>query len=240
VSLQDALLANLARLSDNTQQVVRLLAAAGRRVDYGLLAAVSGAGEAELGEALREAVAAQVLVPRDGAFEFRHSLLREAAYTELLPGERERLHAELAEVLEARSGPATSGATLHAELAHHWHAAGELDRALPASVRAGEEAARVYAYPEALRQFQRALELWERVTPAARVNLDPVETSASAGAAARAAGERELAIALTSQAIERVDAHTEPLRASVLHAAPGRPKAEAVTRRYERSRPGGR
>ncbi len=217
-SLQDALLANLARLSDPTQRVVRVLAAAGRRVDYELLAAVAGTGEEELTETLREAVVAQVLVPRDSAYEFRHALLREAAYTELLPGEREQLHAQLAEELDARSARATGGATLHAELAHHWQAAGEPDRALPASVRAGHEAARAYAYPEALRQFQRALELWERVTSDARAGLDLVEISGSAAAAAMAAGESELAIALCGRAIESVDGHAEPLRASVLRA----------------------
>jgi DNA-binding CsgD family transcriptional regulator/tetratricopeptide (TPR) repeat protein len=218
-SLREAMLLRLERLSPRTQQVLRILAAAGWRVDYDLLAATSELADRGLDEALREAVAAGVLVTTaNGACEFRHALLREAAYTELLPGERERLHARLAEALEARARGDATGAAQHAELAHHWQAAGALDRALPASVRAGDEAARVYAYPEALRHYRRALELWERVPPAARAGVDVVRTASSAAAAARAAGEHELEVALSRRAVEVVDAEAEPLRAAVLRS----------------------
>lgn len=219
-SLREVMLTRLERLSPPTQRVVRVLAAAGQRVDYELIAAAAGLAENDLADALREAVAAQVLVPaaQDSAFEFRHALLRETAYAELLPGERERLHAELAEQLESRAQATVAGAALQAELAHHWHAAGEPDRALPASVRAGEEAARVHAHPEALRHFQRALELWARVAPATRDGVDLVEITSRAANAARTAGEHELTVALGSRALELVDARAEPLRAGVLHA----------------------
>ena len=159
------MLARVERLSTRTQEVLRVVAAAGRRVDYRLLAATARASEDGLSLALREAVDAQVLVPHDGAYGFRHALLREAIYAEVLPGEREALHARLAAELEARPELAGAGSTLHAELAHHWHAAGMPERALTASVQAGSEAERVYAHPEALRHFQRALELAERPPP---------------------------------------------------------------------------
>jgi tetratricopeptide (TPR) repeat protein len=218
-SLREAMLLRLERLSPRTQQVLRILAAAGWRVDYGLLAATSQMADWELDEALREAVAAGVLVTTaHGACEFRHALLREAAYTELLPGERERLHARLAEALEARAPRDATEAANHAELAHHWQAAGALDRALPASIRAGDEAARVYAYPEALRHYRRALELWEQVPPAAQAGVDVVRTASSAAAAARAAGEHELEVALSRRAVEVVDAEAEPLRTAVLRS----------------------
>ena len=49
--------------------------------------------------ALREAVAEQVLITDgDGRFLFRHALLREALYDDLLPGERGELHLSLARV----------------------------------------------------------------------------------------------------------------------------------------------
>ena len=219
-SLRDVMLTRLEQLSPATQGVLRVLAAAGRRVDYGLIAAASGLDEDDLAEALREAVAAQVLLPSadDSAFEFRHALLRETAYAELLPGERERLHAELADQIESRSQAGVPGSVLHAELAHHRHAAGDPDRALPASVRAGEEAARVHAHPEALRHFQRALELWDRVVPATRNGFDEIEITVGAATAARAAGEHQLAVALSTRSIELVDARRDPLRAGLLHA----------------------
>jgi hypothetical protein len=69
-----------------TQQVLRLAAVAGRRVEHDLLAAVSQLPDDELDQALRDAVAHHVLVAdASDAYVFRHALLREAIYTELLP-----------------------------------------------------------------------------------------------------------------------------------------------------------
>src|SRR5262249_55210935 len=123
-----------------------------------------GLDEPEYEQAVREAVANQLLVP-DGeeGYAFRHALLREAAYADLLPGERTRLHARLAELLsdEVRlsSVPGTA-----AELAHHSLASHDIPGAFKASVRAGQEAERLAAPPEARRPFDQAPALWERVT----------------------------------------------------------------------------
>jgi predicted ATPase len=117
--LAELLLARLQRLSPAGQQVVHAAAVAGRRVEDDLVRQACGLEEPEYEQAVREAVANQLLVP-DGeeGYAFRHALLREAAYADLLPGERTRLHARLAELLsdEVRlsSVPGTA-----AELAHH-------------------------------------------------------------------------------------------------------------------------
>ena len=50
-------------------------------------------------EALREALAQHVLVQDADGYAFRHALLQEAAYADLLPGERTALHLALAEAL---------------------------------------------------------------------------------------------------------------------------------------------
>ena len=157
-----------------------------------------------------------------GTYEFRHALLRETAYSEVLPGERQPLHAALARELQDHPELAAGDSGLSAELAHHWHAAGEPELALTASVRAGEQAERVYAHPEALLHYQRALELCGRVTPAARARVDEVAISQAGARVADATGEHRLAIALARRAIELVDARREPVRAGVLHSALGR------------------
>ena len=215
-SLRETLLVRLDRLPEPARQVVRVAAVAGRRVDQELLARAAGLDERELGDALRAAVAEEVLVPSDGgeAFAFRHALLREAAYAEVLPGERARLHAALARDLEAHPGLAGPGPAGAAELAHHWQAAGQREAALAAFVRAGQEAERVYAFPEALRHYQRALEL----ATDGSGEIDRVRVTESAAGVANATGEHALAIALGTRAIELVDAGADPLRAGVLHA----------------------
>ena len=124
----------------------------------------------ELLDALRTAVGSQVLVTGpasdsgEGDYAFRHALLQEAAYEDLLPGERQRLHRAFAEAL-AEQGPGTGAiAAGHwAELAYHWSAARDDRRAFEASIRAGEAASAAFAFADARRQDERALELWSSV-----------------------------------------------------------------------------
>ena len=103
-TLREILLTRLAALGDPAREVVGIVAVTGRRIDHDLLAAVAAArGEADpetLDDALRAAIASQVLVvdtDSRGAegYAFRHALLAEVAYDELLPGERRRLHRAL-------------------------------------------------------------------------------------------------------------------------------------------------
>src|SRR5499425_2939509 len=162
--LAELLLARLQRLSAAGQQVVHAAAVAGRRVDDDLVRQACGLDEPEYEQAVREAVANQLLVP-DGeeGYAFRHALLREAAYADLLPGERTRLHARLAELLsdEVRLSMVPGTA---AELAHHSLASHDISGAFSASVRAGQEADTLAAPAEAHRHFDQALALWDRVT----------------------------------------------------------------------------
>ena len=99
----------------------------------------------------------------DEGYAFRHALIREAVYADLLPGERTRLHARLAELLsdETRLAAVPGSA---AELAHHYLASHDIPGAFAASVRAGREAERLAAPAEAHRHFDQALALWERVS----------------------------------------------------------------------------
>ena len=161
--LADLLLARTADLSAAAQQVLRTAAVAGRRVDDELVMRASGLPTAEYEDGVREAVARQLLVP-DGAtgLAFRHALLREAIYNDLLPGERTRLHARIAELLsdQRRLGEVRGSA---AELALHSLASHDIPGAFAASVQAGEEAWRLAAPAEAHRHFDQALSLWERV-----------------------------------------------------------------------------
>ena len=158
--------------------MLRIAAVIGRRAEHDLLASVADRAEPDLVEDLRDAVDQHMLVPveTDGgpAYDFRHALVREVAYEDLLPTERSALHALVAEALTTR-GPADGGgdARLTAELAYHWHGAHDDRRAIGASVRAGRAAAAVFAHDEALEHFERAIRLWSRVAdPEAETGTD--------------------------------------------------------------------
>ncbi len=180
-TLRDALMLRIERLSGDAQETLRLLAA-GRRLDHEMLAEASGVDPRVLREALREAVAAQLVVADDeGRYAFRHALLREVVADDLLPGERAELHLALARALERRAEglPAHGGAHLAAGIAHHYLASGDQPRALAASVRAAEAAEAVHANGEAAALYSRALQLWDRVANAEELaGRDHVEPAA--------------------------------------------------------------
>jgi DNA-binding CsgD family transcriptional regulator len=161
--LADVLLARTVALSPSAQLVLRTAAVAGRRIDDDLVRRASGLQTAEYEDAVRESVARQLLAP-DGTdgLAFRHALLREAIYNDLLPGERTRLHARLAELLsdERRLAEMPGSA---AELALHALVSHDVPGAFAASVQAGREAERLAAPAEAHRHYDQALSLWQRV-----------------------------------------------------------------------------
>ena len=162
--LADLLLARVERLSPEAQQVLRTAAVTGRRVDDELVRRASGLDGPVYDAAVREAVANQLLVPDgDHGYSFRHALLREAVYADLLPGERTRLHARLAELLADDQRLADVPGTA-AELAHHALASHDIPTAFTASVRAGREAEKLAAPAEAHRHYDLALSLWDRVS----------------------------------------------------------------------------
>ena len=206
-SLRDVLLARAELLSPEAQHVLRVVSAAARWVPDRLLAIVAGLPDAELNGALREALGQQLLVVdvSGRGYGFRHALARAAIHDDLLPGERTQLHKAYAEAIEDR--PDLAGPDLDASsmLAHHWLAAHDLSRALPASVRAGRAAADASAPSAAQRHFELALELWNQVPDAGhRAGIDhPHLLEAAAGAAAHA-GAIDRGLALVDQALAEV------------------------------------
>jgi len=219
-SLQEVLLTRVVRLGHRTQQLLRVAAAAGPGVTEPLLAAVAGMEEAVLLEGLREAVDQQVLLPEPGGdgYVFRHLLVAEAVYSELLPGERGRLHTALAGALEAGLEAGEAPASRAARLAYHWWAAGDQPRALHASVQAAAAAEEVYGFAEAQLQLERVLALWERVPDAkGRAGMDRVALLSRCGEAAYAAGDPARAAELVRQALPLVDPASQSQRAGLLH-----------------------
>ncbi len=202
--LTDLLLVRLDRLDDATRHVVRAAAVAGRRVSHTLLSRVVELDGGTLDRALRAALEHNVLVPADAqGYAFRHALLAEAAYDDLLPGERVRLHAAYAQALK----DADVGGTA-AELARHARAAHDLPTAVRASVRAGEEAMAVGGPGEAAHHYETALELLcsGDATAVVRDEVDVATLVARASEAVTAAGHPERAVALVRDQLDTVPA----------------------------------
>jgi DNA-binding CsgD family transcriptional regulator/tetratricopeptide (TPR) repeat protein len=211
-TLRGVLLVRLAATSPATGRVVEIAAVAGRAVDHDVLAAVCGLPEPDLGAALHEAVEAQLLivVPDDAVdrYRFRHALAQEAAYDQLLPSERRTLHAAYARAIAARpSDGGASEASRLVDIAHHWATAHEPAHALAAAVAAGDASRAVYAYAEAARQYEHAIDAWDAVPPDDRpTDRDLVDLLDAASATAMLIGDGSRAVELARRAVDVVAA----------------------------------
>jgi DNA-binding CsgD family transcriptional regulator len=208
--LAEVLLSRLERLSADTQRVLRVISCADGSVAHKVLTEVAGLEEVELDEALREAVHHHVLVIEHGFYAFRHALLQEAVYGDLLPGERSRIHHAYA----ARLLNEPEGRGRDALLAYHSLESNDLATGLAASMRAAYEAEKRGAPASALRHIEQALRIWDAVPEVDRPDdVDELKLLREARYFAGASGEPERAIAYARSAVEALTDATPVERA---------------------------
>jgi class 3 adenylate cyclase len=159
-TLQGALVARLDALRIASREVVQAAAVMGREFQPDVVARACHIPREALDAALDELSRAR-LVTGDGgngqSVAFRHALIQDVAYQSLLRSRRRQLHQSVADaLLELR--PET--AETHPELvAHHLTEAGLPDRALVLWHRAGDRALGRYASDEAVRHFEKGVEV---------------------------------------------------------------------------------
>ncbi|MFC7622803.1 AAA family ATPase [Microlunatus sp. GCM10028923] len=211
--LADLLILRLDQLEPAARQVVRSAAVAGRRVSHEVLQAVTELDPAELDLALRNAVERFVLISdRSDTYAFRHALLAEAVYQDLLPGERVRLHARYVAAL--RDHPRATAA----DLARHARSAHDHPTAITAGLRAAEESMTMGGPDEAVHHYLVVLELLAdpQVDPAI---ANPVDITVRTATAAVSAGMPERAVALVQDQLSQLPADADPLvRARLLQS----------------------
>ena len=209
-SLREVLATRLAALDEATRRIVRVAAVAGRVVSHDLLERVAGTPSPALISALREAVDQRVLThvaePAPG-YAFRHALVREAAYDELLATERIAVHRAIADALERDGATSPAGELARSgEIAYHAMAAQDLGRALVASLAAVAVAEGASAHAEAEVHLDRILEIWPRVPDAAaQVGMGRAALLARTARAAASAGHVPRAVALARDALAEFD-----------------------------------
>jgi len=101
------------------------------------------------------------LVGDEPAFIFKHALTQEAAYDSLLLKTRREMHRQVAETYEKFYAQELD--KFAALIAYHFAKAGDDAKAFEYATRAGDVAARVYAYPEARVHYALALEAIARL-----------------------------------------------------------------------------
>jgi ATP/maltotriose-dependent transcriptional regulator MalT len=225
-TLRDALNVRVLSLSDRTQQTLQLAAVAGTRVDHELLAAAADASDGDLENQLREAIDASVLMTDETGYAFRHALLREVIHDDLLPGQHARLHARFAMLLEEHP-ELMSAEAAPMEIAHHWNAAHEVNKAFRWALTAATS--RGAAFHEALKMYERALELWDQVDDPESVAGAHSSLLMRAAYAAEDAGETERALALVNAALEEMDPERDRRERIEALLVKSRNKADLIT-----------
>jgi class 3 adenylate cyclase/tetratricopeptide (TPR) repeat protein len=162
-TLHDSLMARLDRLPAE-KSVAQLASVIGRGFGYGLLAAVAGLPGPELSRALARLEDAELIFEREPApmpaYQFKHALIQDAAYQSQLKSVRRAHHEKIARALEEQF-PAAAAAQPEV-VAHHYTEAGCVEQAFAGWMRAGTRAIELSANVEALRHFDRALQLLPR------------------------------------------------------------------------------
>jgi predicted ATPase len=125
---------------------------------------VAGMEDAPLHAALGKLVEADIVLvqglPPDSAYRFKHALIQDAAYENLLKSRRQVLHRRAAEILRDRF--ADTAAAEPEVLAHHFTQSGLTDAATEWWGRAGDQALRRSAFQEAISHLGKAIEMADK------------------------------------------------------------------------------
>lgn len=165
-SIKMAIQSRLSRLPAIAQETLRIASVTGREFDFETLKAVCELPEEDLLEALESAERAQLILEirkpgksrggsRAPVFAFQHALIASTLYESMNSLRRRRLHQRIALALERLNQGHLEG--LEPQLGRHFAEAAEWDKASRYLLQAGDQARRVYAYPEAIDQYQQAL-----------------------------------------------------------------------------------
>jgi AAA ATPase domain/Adenylate and Guanylate cyclase catalytic domain len=158
-TLQQSLTARLDRLG-SAREVAQIGAVIGREFSYKLLREIAGVGDAPLQGALEKLADAYILLvqglPPASDYRFKHALIQDAAYENLLKSRRQALHRRTAEVL--RDQFTDTAVAEPALLAHHFAQAGLTEAAIEWWRTAGQRSLARSALVEGFAQLKRALD----------------------------------------------------------------------------------
>ncbi len=159
-TLQQSLMARLDRLGP-AREVAQVGSVIGRGFSYGLLRDVAGRDDAALQAALERLAEADIVLvqglPPESDYRFKHALIQDAAYENLLKSRRQVLHRRVAEILRDRF--ADTAVAEPEALAYHFTQAGMTNAAIEWWGKAGDQALRRSAFQEAIAHLGKAIEM---------------------------------------------------------------------------------
>jgi len=157
-TLHDSLMARLDRLGP-AKDIAQVAAVIGQQFQRQLLATIVSCSPAELSAGLQRLVDAGLAYcsgrAEETTYAFKHALLQDVAYENLLRARRQHLHERIGHaIVEKFPSVAESEPEL---LAHHFHQAHQFELALAYRERAGDRAVARSSFAEAIAHFNAAL-----------------------------------------------------------------------------------
>src|SRR5262249_13441274 len=145
------------------KEIAQIGAVIGREFSYSLLRALAGRDEMILKDALAQLEDAGLVFHRGdhpvAIYSFKHALVQEVAYENLLKSRRQVLHQRIADPLRNRFQ--TIAETQPEVVAHHFTQAGLSEAAVEWWIKAGDRALDKSANDEAIAHLERAIRLAE-------------------------------------------------------------------------------
>lgn len=182
-ALQASLMERLDRLGA-AREIAHIGAAIGREFSAELVAAVSQRSDADLAGALKSLTNSGLVIQRQSSqktFQFKHALIRDAAYGTMLRDTRRALHGRIADALKhIRADASNSQPQL---LAYHCTEAGLPEKAIGHWIRAGQHALKKSAMAEAISCMRGGLKLCAGIPESTWRNQRELELQLALGSA---------------------------------------------------------
>ncbi|HEY8172281.1 MAG TPA: tetratricopeptide repeat protein, partial [Dehalococcoidia bacterium] len=230
-TIQEVILTRIDRLDHDARDAIQLASVIGREFAARLLARIAEAHTQLDGQlsALKslELIYEKAYFP-ELSYMFKHALTHDVAYSTLLNERRRALHRLVGAAIEELYSDRLNE---HYEtLAHHYEEGEDWDKALDYLRKAGEKAAGAFANQQAIAFYQRALDVCERVGPAA--DLAAAEIARQDGTLRTAIGDIMTAIGSFERSLASARRAEEPR--AIASALVGRGLAELFAHEFER------
>lgn len=172
-SVKDVIKQRTGRLPIECGQALSVASVIGMQFSLSLLTKVTGYDEDRLIEFMEPALKARLVeekqIGNEVVYAFADEQIKDFFYEEISLIKRRKFHLKVGQAIEGLGQDYVKG---HVdELAHHYIQGGNIIKAADYSAEAGDYAAKIYAYQEALKHYTNALELLEETQPEKRLDI---------------------------------------------------------------------
>ena len=157
-TIQNLVESRFLRLSENARDILHLAAVIGREFDFQLLQDITSLSETQVIDALEELLSVRLIQSvQGGRYAFDHSLTLQVARQDMSPARRQLFHRRVAETLAVL--PSGQVDSISGLISQHLIQAGLPARAAPYLLRAGQFAASLAVWEDAIAFYEQSLAL---------------------------------------------------------------------------------